>query len=564
MRTLSSESTLWDVLTERIADRGLASLASIQRQRSDYSTSAPIDELTVELTDGTRFELMAKKVGPNALLEPARRAKPAFAHSLSREPLVYAHLAGETGPPECWGVADEADGPLLILERVPGLALRHIGKLSSWQAAAAWLATFHRGPAGGSAALPAALRRHLLRHDGSHHEALLERAAQIATVSGRPLPAYVVAQHARAIEILDALPTTLIHGEFYASNVIVDHSTSPPRIAPVDWEMAGTGSPFLDLAALVSGEWSTAQRRAMVDAYRQACVQDLSPEEFDHALVAAELLISVQWMGWAEGWQPPAELAGDWRSNAELTAAVLLGNGSITTRAERGLIVNADDLGLSEGVNRGIFEAHDHGIVTSASLMVRGAAAEAGVAGAVQRPALAIGLHVDLGEWRFADGAWEATYEVVDCHDPDEVHHEVSEQLARFQVLVGRDPTHIDSHQHVHREPVVAAVLADVSQRLGVPLRGAGPIGYLGAFYGQLSKGEPYPEGITVDHLVQLIKGLPAGVTELGCHPGYADASTSVYAEERFLELQALCDPLVTQAVERGCVRLLSFANLRR
>ena len=84
----------------------------------------------------------------------------------------------------------------------------------------------------------------------------------------------------------------------------------------------------------------------------------------------------------------------------------------------RRLIVNADDFGRSHGINRGVFAAHERGIVTSASLMVRWPAAAAAAASARTRPALALGLHVDLGEWACRGEEWAAVYEVVVAPPP--------------------------------------------------------------------------------------------------------------------------------------------------
>ena len=84
------------------------------------------------------------------------------------------------------------------------------------------------------------------------------------------------------------------------------------------------------------------------------------------------------------------------------------------------LVVNADDLGQSDGVNAGIAEAVADGVVTSTSLMVRWAAAPAAARWADAHPEVSVGLHVDLGEWVFRDGAWAPLYEVVpldDVHD---------------------------------------------------------------------------------------------------------------------------------------------------
>src|SRR2546430_9059599 len=108
----------------------------------------------------------------------------------------------------------------------------------------------------------------------------------------------------------------------------------------------------------------------------------------------------------------------------------------------RHLIVNADDFGQSRGVNRGIVAAHERGIVTSASLMVRWpAAAEAAALGRAH-PRLSIGLHVDLGEWTYRDGEWVPVYEVVRLDNPAAVAQEAGRQLAAFRRLTGADPTH--------------------------------------------------------------------------------------------------------------------------
>ena len=92
---------------------------------------------------------------------------------------------------------------------------------------------------------------------------------------------------------------------------------------------------------------------------------------------------------------------------------------------DRRLIVNADDFGLTPGVNRGILHAHSHGIVTSTSLMVHRQAAPEAAAAARQHPELGLGLHLDLGEWEKRNGHWHAAYEVVDTRDAAAVAAEV-------------------------------------------------------------------------------------------------------------------------------------------
>jgi predicted glycoside hydrolase/deacetylase ChbG (UPF0249 family) len=228
---------------------------------------------------------------------------------------------------------------------------------------------------------------------------------------------------------------------------------------------------------------------------------------------------------------------------------------------KRLLIVNADDLGLSEGANAGIAEAHERGIVTSASLMVRQGAASEAASYAGDHPALAVGLHIDLGQWDYESGEWMVAYQRCAPDDESAVEAECRAQLEACRELLGRDPTHLDSHQHTHMSEPVASVAEALAAELGVPLRAHG-IRYEGGFYGQSGKGEPLPEAITVESLVDLVASLPGGWTELGCHPGLGMHGESSYGPEREREVEALCDPRVREKIESEGIELRSFAQL--
>jgi len=77
--------------------------------------------------------------------------------------------------------------------------------------------------------------------------------------------------------------------------------------------------------------------------------------------------------------------------------------------------------------------------------------------------------------------------------------------------MFDRDPTHLDSHQHVHRFEPCRSVIADVGARPGIPVRDAGPVRYCGGFYGQSGKGDHLPELISVDALLGLLDEVGEG-----------------------------------------------------
>jgi len=229
----------------------------------------------------------------------------------------------------------------------------------------------------------------------------------------------------------------------------------------------------------------------------------------------------------------------------------------------RAVIVNADDFGQSAGINRGIVEAHERGIVTSASLMARGEAASAAAAYARARPQLSVGLHIDLGESVFRDGEWVPVYERVNRQDPRELETEIRAQLSICRELLGHDPTHLDSHQHVHIEEPVRSIVDSIGRELGVPVRHCSPhLCYDGRFYGQTGTGDPWPENISAARLMEFLRDLSDGVTEMSCHPGYADDLVTMYGAERETELYALCDPGVRRVMAEQGIELIAFSDL--
>ena len=218
------------------------------------------------------------------------------------------------------------------------------------------------------------------------------------------------------------------------------------------------------------------------------------------------------------------------------------------------LIVNADDFGYSRGINRGIVEAHNRGIVTSATTIVNAPATEEAVRIATENPGLSVGLHVNFTN----EGE-----RLVEFNDPELCRGELRRQFDRFVALFGRLPTHLDSHQHVHSQEPLRSVLVATATALRVPLRHETPaIRYCGSFYGQTAEGSPQPQLIAAEALVRIVRGLGDGTTELACHPGYAADLDTMYRSEHEREIDALCDPRVSAAIAELGITLCSFAEV--
>jgi predicted glycoside hydrolase/deacetylase ChbG (UPF0249 family) len=216
------------------------------------------------------------------------------------------------------------------------------------------------------------------------------------------------------------------------------------------------------------------------------------------------------------------------------------------------LVVNADDLGLSPGVNQGILEAHASGIVTSASLMVNRPGAEPAAALLGAHPALSVGLHFE------EDG-------IHDLDEPVQVAELFAAQLERFRDLTGGDPTHVDSHHHVHNEDERLDLFRALADPLGVPLRHDGRVAYIGGFWAQSEVGVTNLGYIRRPFLVHLIANEARGqVTELACHPAKVIGDfRSSYLEERAVELATLTEHGLREEIEALGITLVSYRDVR-
>lgn len=285
----------------------------------------------------------------------------------------------------------------------------------------------------------------------------------------------------------------------------------------------------------------------------------------------------------------------------------------------RRLIVNADDFGLTSGVNRAIALANRDGVVTSATIMANSRAFTEAVSLAKAQPGLKTGCHVVLidgepimenaptltdGSPRFRSSLKGfAAAAVRKQISADEIQREVEAQICRIQAT-GLNVTHVDSHKHTHIFPHILRPLLHAAKACGVlAIRNAfepwrcwpaqavlatpkmWPRVFAVACFGTFARvfrRAVHEQGmVTTDgtiaiaatgklHLKMLLatlEALPEGTWELVCHPGYADAelqaSGTRLVQSREVELQALTSPEVKGLISRRGIQLISYADLR-
>jgi hypothetical protein len=247
------------------------------------------------------------------------------------------------------------------------------------------------------------------------------------------------------------------------------------------------------------------------------------------------------------------------------------------------LVVTADDFGLSPGVVEGIVEAHELGIVTSTSLMVNAPATAFAIQEARRLPSLATGLHFVLTFGRplgpleplstllDEDGEFQKRgSRVHESARPDEVREELRAQIRAFEKGVGRPPTHIDGHHHVHLHPGILRVAIEEAGQRGIPLRSKGREVRERLRLERIRTCDRFVDDFFGDHvsderLLPILESLPDGTTELMCHPAREDetlAAISGYVEPRFRELETLTSPRVARALVALGIELLPMSRV--
>jgi chitin disaccharide deacetylase len=284
----------------------------------------------------------------------------------------------------------------------------------------------------------------------------------------------------------------------------------------------------------------------------------------------------------------------------------------------RRLIVNADDFGLTAGVNRAIVAGHRSGLITSATVMANARAFEEAVAMAKATPGLKTGCHVVLidgapiarnlptltnGTARFRSSLKQFAVAAVRGQiAAEEIEREAEAQIRRIQ-SAGLTVTHVDSHKHTHMFPHVLRPVMRTARACGIrairnpfePLR-SWPRGMMlgtpalwlrsaGVMTFQMFASEfrraLKEEGMVscdgtvgiaatgkLDQkmLLRILQALPEGTWELVCHPGYSDddlrAVGTRLTQSREIELAALTSAETKDALARQKIELISYAEL--
>lgn len=265
------------------------------------------------------------------------------------------------------------------------------------------------------------------------------------------------------------------------------------------------------------------------------------------------------------------------------------------------LIINADDFGLTDGVNRAIITGHEAGVITSTTLLAGAAAAAGAAALAAAHPRLGVGLHLNLTAGQPVAGAASVPSLVDRMGDfpgipgmlwrlsagrakSGELEAEIAAQINRCREM-GVDPTHIDSHHHLHAHPRLRRLMARVCRAQGIDKAR----GYHMALRSpkslciRMASALPAGEGLRAPDRFAGIEAMggadmaaflerelaaagPDGALEFMCHPGYADAElarVSSYSAPRQVELETMTTGRFREILEqkRG-FRTISFRDL--
>ncbi len=302
-----------------------ASVVRLLRRPWEYTTSAPLELVTAVTDDGSEHDLVLKHLGRRHVTEQVRRVKPSFVADSRREIEVYRRLLaplriGATLVGSM--IAPQTDTCWLLLKHVRGSRLDEVAAPATWAATAHWLGTLHaRMGTIDSAALRHGAR--FIECDRDWYRVWMNRALRFFAADGPSgsrhdgkALRWLAGRYDTVIDHLLSLPSTLIHGEFYPSNVIMTGAPDSLVPCPIDWETASVGPGVLDLAALTAGGWREQDRHDMTAAYLAGSGTRVPLDDLSESAQYAHIHLAVQWLGWFGRRRAPAAHARDWLGDA--------------------------------------------------------------------------------------------------------------------------------------------------------------------------------------------------------------------------------------------------------
>ncbi|MCD6309467.1 MAG: chitin disaccharide deacetylase [Candidatus Eremiobacteraeota bacterium] len=249
----------------------------------------------------------------------------------------------------------------------------------------------------------------------------------------------------------------------------------------------------------------------------------------------------------------------------------------------KGLIVNADDYNFTPGVCRGIIRAFQDGIVRSTSIMINMTGIEKALELLKSAPGLAVGIHLNITRGKSIsppdiiptlvnrEGKFRPHHKTrIATVDTGELELELTAQIEKA-INLGIEPSHLDSHHHIHSFPDYTDVYIRLAKKYGLPMRSTSramseKIINAGVKTAQNFIGEFYDKGVTLENLLGLLSQIPEGETvELMCHPGEADnelREKSSYSEKREKELDILTTDGLEERLKEMGFQLITYRDL--
>jgi hypothetical protein len=280
----------------------------IRREGSPKTSSYWTERLGVRLDGGDWLPVFFKDLNPRHQINAAPALRARELGPSRRELQMYQHILSRErfGTPELYAFRwdPRADIYWLFLENVGDFRLSRMRELEFWTAGVEWAARFHAA----LRLLPSAQTGFLPRYDETHYRQCAEQIrGKLPGLEGadRGVIGRALGHYVSFLDRFPGLPQGVIHGEFFAKNLVVRTGDTGHKIAVVDWESAAIGPSYLDLVSLSAGRWSDQQRRAMWRAYFDRYQADtglrLRWEEFCRDLGLLALYQALRWLGWWPG-----------------------------------------------------------------------------------------------------------------------------------------------------------------------------------------------------------------------------------------------------------------------